>query len=334
MSEAKYGENSGFYTTEKRLGGRAAYDAAKSAGQTELNYRQWVQVRTPEFKAWFGDWENDPENASKVINPKTGEPLVVYHGTKHEFTVFDAEKSSVNSGNKGHFGQGFYLTPNRDLAQSFAIGGKVMQVFANLRNPLLNHAGHIGKVAELMNVRAYECKKIPEITQNGRRGGSFSRAAASLGFDGIAQADEFSEIPYRNELVVLRPEQIKSATGNSGRFDPYSPDICDPLPDKPEQRITEPERPSENVQTASFNGGSGLGGGLKLALHQYLMQTATLSAEDKQHRTVLEHAMEKTVSGLPADIQAQARINFYRSQIRHIAEKYDISAEHDTGMER
>lgn len=80
--------------------------------------------------------------------------------------------------------------------------------------------------------------------------------------------------------------------------------------------------------------GFGLGGGLKLARHQYLMQTATLSAEDKQHRTVLEHAMEKTVSGLPADIQAQARINFYRSQIRHIAEKYDISAEHDTGMER
>lgn len=56
------------------------YNQAKAKGETELTFKQWQQVRSPEFKAWFGDWENDPENASKVINPKTGEPLVVYHG--------------------------------------------------------------------------------------------------------------------------------------------------------------------------------------------------------------------------------------------------------------
>ena len=60
---------------------KSAYEAAKAAGETELTFHQWQQVRTPEFKAWFGDWENDPDNASKVINPKTGEPLVVYHGS-------------------------------------------------------------------------------------------------------------------------------------------------------------------------------------------------------------------------------------------------------------
>lgn len=56
------------------------YNQAKENGETELTFHQWQQVRSPEFKAWFGDWENDPENASKVVNPKTGEPLVVYHG--------------------------------------------------------------------------------------------------------------------------------------------------------------------------------------------------------------------------------------------------------------
>ncbi len=56
------------------------YNQAKAKGETELTFKQWQQVRSPEFKAWFGDWENDPENASKVVNPKTGEPLVVYHG--------------------------------------------------------------------------------------------------------------------------------------------------------------------------------------------------------------------------------------------------------------
>jgi hypothetical protein len=50
-------ERPSFYETERAYGGRTAYDRAKKAGRTKLNYRQWVQVRTPEFKAWFGDWE-------------------------------------------------------------------------------------------------------------------------------------------------------------------------------------------------------------------------------------------------------------------------------------
>lgn len=53
-----------FNRTAEALGGESAHAQAVSDGLTELNYCQWVQVRTPEFKAWFGDWENDPENAS------------------------------------------------------------------------------------------------------------------------------------------------------------------------------------------------------------------------------------------------------------------------------
>lgn len=46
-----------FKETERAYGGREAYDRAKAAGKTKLNYRQWVQVRTPAFKEWFGDHE-------------------------------------------------------------------------------------------------------------------------------------------------------------------------------------------------------------------------------------------------------------------------------------
>ena len=35
-------------------------------------------TRAEAFKDWFGDWENDPENASKVVD-ENGEPFVVYH---------------------------------------------------------------------------------------------------------------------------------------------------------------------------------------------------------------------------------------------------------------
>jgi hypothetical protein len=46
-----------FAATERAYGGRSAYARAKAADRTKLTYGQWVQVRMPEFKAWFGNWE-------------------------------------------------------------------------------------------------------------------------------------------------------------------------------------------------------------------------------------------------------------------------------------
>ena len=46
-----------------------------------------------QFKRWFGDWENNPSKASKVVN-EDGTPKVVYHGTdKGGFYVFDPKMS-------------------------------------------------------------------------------------------------------------------------------------------------------------------------------------------------------------------------------------------------
>jgi len=52
---------------------------APNGKPSKLTPEQYKLVRTPEFKAWFGDWENDPANASKVVD-ENGEPLVVYRG--------------------------------------------------------------------------------------------------------------------------------------------------------------------------------------------------------------------------------------------------------------
>lgn len=59
----------------------AKVNLAPNGKPSKLSNRQWNMVRTDAFKAWFGDWQNDPANASKAIDPETGEPLVVYHGT-------------------------------------------------------------------------------------------------------------------------------------------------------------------------------------------------------------------------------------------------------------
>ena len=45
-------------------------------------------TESQQFKRWFGDWQNDPENASKVVNAD-GTPKVVYHGSYKNFSVFD-----------------------------------------------------------------------------------------------------------------------------------------------------------------------------------------------------------------------------------------------------
>ncbi|HII3752248.1 TPA: LPD38 domain-containing protein [Pasteurella multocida] len=118
-----------FYETENRLGGQEAYQQTVKDGKTELSYRQWVQVRTPEFKAWFGDWENDPKNASKVVNPKTGEPLLVYHGSSnYGFNTF-----------KDDGVRGIYFTDNQDIAKSYFdknnSNGGYYGTFLNIRNP-------------------------------------------------------------------------------------------------------------------------------------------------------------------------------------------------------
>lgn len=54
---------------------------------SNLNEKQYVQVRTKAFKNWFGDWENDPANASKVVDGN-GEPLVIYHSGSDGITTF------------------------------------------------------------------------------------------------------------------------------------------------------------------------------------------------------------------------------------------------------
>lgn len=73
------------FTTEEqaiiaRSKAEGSYMKAPNGQATNLNKKQWAQVRTRAFREWFGDWENNPDEASKVRDAN-GEPLVVYHGT-------------------------------------------------------------------------------------------------------------------------------------------------------------------------------------------------------------------------------------------------------------
>jgi hypothetical protein len=85
----------------KKYEGTSQWMKAPNGQPTKLNEVQWLQVRTPNFKAWFGDWENDPKNASKVVD-SNGEPMVVYHGTEYGgFTEFGSSGYGAASREKG-----------------------------------------------------------------------------------------------------------------------------------------------------------------------------------------------------------------------------------------
>lgn len=106
---------------------------APNGKPTNLTERQWLQVRTKAFKKWFGDWENAPANASKLLD-ENGEPRVVYHETSADFTVFDTKRV----GGAGEFDSamphGIFLKPTADgIGLS---GDRQMQLFARIERPL------------------------------------------------------------------------------------------------------------------------------------------------------------------------------------------------------
>lgn len=108
---------------------------APNGQPSNLNERQWIHVRTKAFKEWFGDWENDPKNASKVVD-ENGEPLVVYHGSEADFTKFDYKYFGQTD--PGDNGRGFYFAYEERVAKHY--GDIVKSYFLNIKNPFI-HTG-------------------------------------------------------------------------------------------------------------------------------------------------------------------------------------------------
>jgi hypothetical protein len=151
-------------------------------------------VETKAFKDWFGD--------SKVVDAE-GKPLVVYHGTDASIEQFDVGESGV------------FFSASPKVASSYASfgdgdGGNVVPVYLSLQNPLIVVDPDPGRK---IGANYYD------MTQ-----GDLRAQAVAGGHDGII----VRAIRRRKDeslYIAFRPEQIKSATGNSGMFDPDDPHI-------------------------------------------------------------------------------------------------------------
>lgn len=104
---------------KERAIANSTFMKAPNGKPTNLTEQQWLQVRTQEFKDWFGDWINDPENASKVVD-KNGEPLVVYHGSKTQVSIFDSSKSNARQELSKTIIPTNFFSDDRTVADAFA----------------------------------------------------------------------------------------------------------------------------------------------------------------------------------------------------------------------
>lgn len=147
------------------------------------------QTDSAAFKAWFGD--------SKVVDAD-GMPLVVYHGTTESFNRFRSDKigTSKNTVSDPENWRGFFFESDPDAAFGYASRGRsegrnLMPVYLSVRNPAIGEGAFPMTPSE----------------------------ARSAGHDGMIRRTPSGSV----EVVVFRPEQIKSAIGNRGTFDPTSP---------------------------------------------------------------------------------------------------------------
>ena len=195
----------------------------------------------PAFKKWFGE--------SKAVSDE-GSPLVMYHGTSasedgQAFGIFDTYAS-----NYGLMGMGGYFTADAAVASSYTSKGKgstptVYPVYLSIKNPLDMDAKADPEVWQ---------KQFPDAAnfhEGGDTNESWFRAAEEalseeglpkwegaeamqdglrgMGFDGITHIGGGrvkSDGVRHRVFIAFDPEQIKSATGNSGDFDPSNPNIA------------------------------------------------------------------------------------------------------------
>ena len=199
---------------------------APNGKRSNLTDVQYDTVRTKAFKNWFGNWETDPENASKVVD-ENGEPLVVYHGTPDgrfldEDGIFKSQDQifGMGSGIGVHWFAKDITTAKSYAKDKFAFDyqnsvPKVLPAFLNIKNPFIKNGENSlwrnvqqkGKTRNLIS-KALESKKDGVIVDNVKDNYNNSNKTKST-----------------DTFTVFNSNQIKLADGSNKTFDPDAPSI-------------------------------------------------------------------------------------------------------------
>jgi GGDEF domain-containing protein len=159
------------------------------------------------FRRWFGD--------SKVVD-ENGNPKIMYRGTQNPNAAAFSDKALI------------FLTEKKDFAYIYGRGGTVYPVYAAVRKPFDASRGeHYSMWKQFVLETGTPSWAVarsdrgalplwtiePELRQ--------WLDAKGVDYDGIY----FAENDGSSSLAVRKIEQLKSATGNNGNFDPSNPSI-------------------------------------------------------------------------------------------------------------
>lgn len=173
-----------------------APEALRTKSESNLTPELHELVRSDEFKAWFGDWQSDPDEASKIVD-ENGEPALVYFGGPSGITKLHGGKRNRTGPDE----KGFYFTTQRRIARFYAtalhdpitddpIPGTIYSAFLNIRNPYEKQKGD--------NVRTQRITEVPE------------------GYDGCTNETA-------NEIVAFSPDQVRFVGKTPIDTAPYAP---------------------------------------------------------------------------------------------------------------
>ena len=145
-----------------------------------------IENSTHDFKLWFKN--------SKVVD-KTGNPLIVYHGSDKKIDKFDKEKIGTKTNTLVN---GYFFTDDKNKASEF--GKNITSVFLSLQNPVIINA-------EGRNVRAVLGTHEEGVAKDrGHDGFIIKNVIDTLGF--VMTVGNYTSTKLTNLYIVFESSQI------------------------------------------------------------------------------------------------------------------------------
>jgi len=170
-------------------------------------------AKSPRDK-WFGN---------SVVREADGSPRVVYHATGADISSFEpgthfGTRDAAHARLAEVKGWDRRARDERGVGHAF----NVMPVHLSIENPLRVSDAEASD-HELLT-EAIRRKKYPGVDYNMAARKGPIRALTDAGYDGLVYSNRIED-KGRDSYVNFHPQQVKSAIGNSGEYDPNSRDI-------------------------------------------------------------------------------------------------------------
>lgn len=183
-----------------------------------------LKVYSDQFIEWFGDWINGTD-CSRVVDVN-GEPLIVYHNSKQQFTEFSKEKSNW-----------FFFSDSVQYVSERFEGECLYPVYLNIKNPIEGYIKPFMNAFERGSMYEQYIEHYNDVSYTNPTQQNYVNLSDWLTFDmynEYKQIQELQDIGIRGkdfnnhsdsfEYGVYQPNQIKSFK-NVGTFSKNSNNI-------------------------------------------------------------------------------------------------------------